>query len=395
MRSRPQPTSRPFPFGGRQSPHCVLIALVLTSSGIAAPPEKNKANPPEPLNAPRQPLFQPFNVQPENVAVLALGASSSPRNGPWSTLSALMAGTHPDVQVWNLRGPLSTRPGRVQLGASSLFLAGFGPHATMPLVQLATLRAGDEMNCWNLVNTDEVRPIPKMLFGQVQDKRGIFNGDLEIDAFTQIIVMAHFTSAEAFKKAARQDVTYTHLFTDTARYRGEVIHTQGRLIRLSRFDPPDEARGAGVSNLYEGWVMTDAYGENPICVVFTVLPPGLKVDSERRFNLEVGFDGYFYKRYRYKAYDSKKANQFRDAPLLIGHTLTGQFGSNAENAAPETWGHNVIWIFLSLAGGAVILVAGMTYWFRRNDRQIRRRISDSRDREFVPPGQGLEDLPAV
>jgi hypothetical protein len=153
-----------------------------------------------------------------------------------------------------------------------------------------------------------------------------------------------------------------------------------------RFNPPDEARAAGVGNLYEGWLMTDTYGENPVCVVFTVLPPGLKIKGDGRINIEdVGFDGYFYKRYRYKAFDSKKANEFRDAPLLVGHTLSGRFDAGAENTGSDSWSHDIIWAFLSVLGAAAVGVIVLTCWFRYQDRRIRHRIRVSRDTGFVPP----------
>jgi hypothetical protein len=355
---------------------CVLIALAAASALPAA--------------APRKPaLFQPFIIQPENMAVLTAGTSFAPASGPWCGFSALAAGTHADIQVWDLRGPLSTRPGRVQIGASSLFLAGFGPAASTSLVELATLQAGDDESCWDLLDTDRLRPFPPSLLeeGRIRDRKGIYNGDPEIEAYNQILILAHYTSAKAFAAAARHDLSYANLFNEPERHRGQVVHVAGRLVKLRRFDPPDEARGAGVGDLYESWIMTDDFGENPVCAVFTVLPAGLKIDNRRRLNVPVGFDGYFYKRYRYKSPDTKKANEFRDAPLLIGHTLTGQFGASAtgEGDASDAWGHNLIWIFLGVVGGALLVVVVLTSWFRYNDSRVRRRIAATRNADFVPP----------
>jgi hypothetical protein len=100
----------------------------------------------------------------------------------------------------------------------------------------------------------------------------------------------------------------------------------------------------------------------------------------------VSCDGYFYKRYRYKAADTKKPNEFRDAPLLIGHTLTGRFetrGGASEEA--EVWGHNLIWFFLGVVGGALVGVIALTGWFRYHDRRVRHRLRASRHADFVPP----------
>jgi hypothetical protein len=364
-----------------------VLAALAASVALAAPPDADKAKPREAPVEP--PPFQPLEARPENLAALAFTAPLTPHVGPWSALADVYAGAHPDVRVWDLRGPFSTKPGRIQAGAASLFLTGFGPFPGVN--ELAMLQAGEVRDCWTLVNTDELRPFPPFFLkpGMIRDRNsnGFANGDPEIDIFCQILALAHFTSAKAFAKAARHDVSYAHLFNEPEQYRGQVVHVSGRLVRLQRFKPPDDARGLGVSNQYEGWIMTDRYGENPACVVFTALPDGLRIDEDRRLNIEdVGFDGYFYKRYRYKAYDSKKANEFRDAPLLIGHTLRGSFGPNAkEEAAEDNWGHNIIWLFVSVVGGTVLGVIGLTCWFRYHDRRVRRRILASRDTGFVPP----------
>jgi hypothetical protein len=149
-----------------------------------------------------------------------------------------------------------------------------------------------------------------------------------------------------------------------------------------------EARAAGLGDFYEGWIMTDAFGENPVAVAFTDLPPGLTVDNRRKYNEPVSFDGYFYKRYRYEAGDKKKANEFRDAPLLIGHTLTGRFESGgASNNESDGWEHNLIWLFLEVVGGAALGLLALTVWFRYHDRRVRQRIRASRNVEFVPPSE--------
>ncbi len=356
----------------------VLLALLMPVFAMAAPPQQEKID---------SPSLNPGEFKPEHLAALTITAPCTARIGPWSALSAVYAGASLDPPVWSLRGAFSTKAGRINAGAASLFLTGFGPPATAPLTELAMLQAGAQRDCWELINTDTVRPIPKYFLtpGFIRDRDGIYTGVPEYEAYWQFLVQAHYTSAKAFAKAARRDVTYVHLFNEPERYRGEVVHVSGRLIRLLDFAPPDEARAAGVSHLYEGWIMTDAFGENPVCIAFTDLPPGLTVDNRRKYNDPVSFDGYFYKRYRYKAGDSKKANEFRDAPLLIGHSPAGRFQTNAANEPSQSWEHDLIWVFLEVVGGAVLGLIALTLWFRHHDRRVRHRIRASRHAEFVPP----------
>jgi hypothetical protein len=358
-----------------------LLALMMPTLIAAAPPgqEKNDSQ-----------SLAPSGFKAEHLATLSIAAPFTPRIGPWSALADVYAGAGLDLPVWELRGAFSTKPGRINAGAATLFLTGFGPPAATPLMELTMLQAGERRDCWQLINTDEVRPIPKYFLtrGFIRDRHGIFTGEPEYEAYWQFLVQSHYTSAKAFAQAARQDATYAHLFNEPERYRGEVVRVSGRLIRLMRWEPPMEARAAGVRDLYEGWIMTDDFGENPVCIAFTDLPPGLAVDNRRKYNEPVRFDGYFYKRYRYKAIDSKKANEYRDAPLLIGHTLSGRFGSNGDGGeAAETWGHNLIWVFFGVIGSAVLALIALTGWFRYQDRRVRQRIRASRYADFVPPAE--------
>lgn len=369
-----------FLFRVRRTVLCVLVALLFPVFAFAATPEQEKSE---------SRSLTPVEFKPEHLATLTITAPCTPRIGHWSSLAAVYTGASLDVPVWDLRGIFSTKPGRINVGASLLFLTGIGPPATTPLMELVMLQAGAYRDCWELINTDEVRPIPKYFLtpGFIRDRDDLHNGAPEYEAFWQILVQAHYTSTKAFAQAARRDVTYVHLFNEPEHYRGEVVHLSGRLIRLRGFAAPAEARAAGVANLYEAWIMTDAYGENPVCFTFTDLPDSLKVDNQRRYNEEVGFDGYFYKRYRYKAADSKKANEFRDAPLLIGHSLMGRFETKAASDEAESWGHNLIWVFMGVVGGALLGVIALTGWFRYHDRRIRHRIRASRKADFVPPSE--------
>lgn len=377
---RPSPSRSCF-FRGRPTVPCALVLVLLPVLAFAAPLQPEQ---------PSSPFLVPFEVKPAHLAALTVTAPSIPHVGPWSAVADVHAGASLEPPVWDLRGIFSTKPGRIHIGASLLYLMGFGSPTTTPLTELAMLQAGEQRDCWQLIDTDTLRPFPKYFLtpGFIRDRTDLYNGDPEVEAFWRVLVQAHYTSTKAFAKAARRDVTYVHLFNEPQHYRGEVVHLTGRLIRLRGFQAPDEARAAGVANLYEAWIMTDAYGENPICFTFTDLPAGLQVDNQRKYNDPVSCDGYFYKRFRYKAADSKKANEFRDAPLLIGHSLTGQFRAlQTATDEEESWGHNLIWVFMGVVGGALGGVIVLTGWFRYHDRRVRHRIHASRQAEFVPPSE--------
>src|SRR5262249_55395940 len=152
---------------------------------------------------------------------------------------------------------------------------------------------------------------------------------------------------------ARRDLTYAQIFANPADYRGQVVHIDGRLKKLARLEPPLRARADGVSDQYEAWIFNDAYGENPFVAVFTELPASLRsAVGEKKINIEVSFDGYFFKKFRYKAIDSKEGKA-RDAPVLIGHTLAVRSQPPAAGEAGAEWGNHVMAVFLGIIAFAV------------------------------------------
>jgi hypothetical protein len=117
--------------------------------------------------------------------------------------------------------------------------------------------------------------------------------------------------------------------------------------------------------------------------LFTELPEGLSVTEKTE--VAVAFDGYFFKRYRYKAADSGP-NQAREAPLLIGRTLVLK-GPVAATPATESsaGGPSLMVGFLGLVVLTVGFAVGITWWFRRGDKHAYHRLAGALARDFQPP----------
>src|SRR5207253_1029578 len=124
-------------------------------------------------------------------------------------------------------------------------------------------------------------------------------------------ILANETSAAAFKRAARRDVTFSQLFNDPITYRGDVVHVEGRLRLLTKEESPKMLKLADVPYVYFAWVFDDPSGGNPYCIILT--EPPANVPLNKKINQAVSFDGYFYMNRHYKAEDSKKPNEFRVA----------------------------------------------------------------------------------
>jgi hypothetical protein len=279
---------------------------------------------------------------------------------------------------------MRTRDGRARAGAAAAAGLAFGGEPR-PLAVLALLGAGGgDADCWDLVNTDEVRPFPESWAERIRDGRPLGADALEVKTFGQLLGMVYWTSPAALNKAARDDLTFRQFFERPEKYRGQIVRVTGRLRRLTYDDePPEPAREAGVRAVYEGWLFSDALGPNPLCLQLPELPPGLEV--RQNMDVRVTFAGYFFKKHRYKSADTKKDNEWRDAPLLVGRVVTVY----PQARAGDSWGSPLILSFLGLLGVTAAFVAALTWWFRRDDRRVRRRLADLAP---APPGFDEADL---
>jgi hypothetical protein len=177
------------------------------------------------------------------------------------------------------------------------------------------------------------------------------------------------------------------------KHRGTVVHVEGVLWQVRRYDPPLMTSQAGVRDWYEGWLFEKYAGDtepglNPVCLIFTELPSGLT--AEERMKVPVQFDGYFFKRYRYVS----RGKEDKDVPLLIGHgpvlaPAPAAAGTQAAETNPLFSSSGpLLTIFLGSVAGVVVLAAALHLWFRRGDRAVRARLAAAAPKEFVEPTAG-------
>jgi hypothetical protein len=226
---------------------------------------------------------------------------------------------------------------------------------------------------------------PLVNLESVQDSMPIRSGE-EGMAYCEALVKAHQTSEEFFHKSVTRGLTYPNLFLEPELHRGKVVHFEGRIKRLIRYEPPAETKLDGIKDVYEGWVFDpDRYGANPVCVVFTDLPAGLEPSD--KLDVKVSFNGYFFKKYRYKA-----ADVLRDAPLLIGHTIIlKQVPVDTDSEEGGFFSGMLAVTFLAVLGGVFFLAFLLTLWYRRSDRQVQTRLINAQASTFVMPEAGAEE----
>ncbi len=297
----------------------------------------------------------------------------------------------PELQAAAANKPVLTMDQRTDVGAASLFMGGF-PTGTEGLDELALLSAGEYHRFWTFWDPNVVRAVAPEVLAHVKDRTVLTQeiGDQEQDAYFWMLFYANRTSPRALDEAAKKNnVDWVHLFQGPRDYRGDVVHFDGKLVRLRQFDPQPMAAQAGVKNYYEGCMFVDLQENDPLFFVITELPKGLEPGDH--LDKRVGFSGYFFKIFRYTAGDTKKTKMDRLAPLCIGRTLTLAPAAVAEEApADPSWATWLGPAFFGVIGVTVALLFAVGYWFRRSDRRVRGRLTAIRHPEFInpPPEEG-------
>jgi hypothetical protein len=222
---------------------------------------------------------------------------------------------------------------------------------------------------------------PDLLSG-IEDRQPVRSFDQNYDearSYDYLLVKANKTDQAELTKFARRDTTFVHLLEEPEKYRGEIVHIEGSMRRLRRFDATTLAVKEGVPVLFEGWIFPEGAFANPYCVILSELPEGMKVGE--KVDYKVAFDGYFFKVYRYKAGDGN-----RIAPLLIGRgiQLLETPAGPAEESS-ELFGGGFTLSFLGIIGGTILLALGLGWWYRRGDRSIRARLNHVRNSNFSLP----------
>jgi hypothetical protein len=256
-----------------------------------------------------------------------------------------------------------------------------------PLTAWALLQAGAGFSLWSglpeKLEPETAKAPPLLNLDSVQDGTKLLPGEESL-AFCEALVKAHQTSQRAFSNSATRSLTYGNLFNEPQLHRGKVVHLEGRLKRLIRYEPPSETKTDKIKDRYDAWIFDpDNYGANPFYVVFTDLPAGLEPGD--KLDVRVSFDGYFFKKYRYQA-----ADVLRDAPLLIGHTIIlKQAPVKSDSEEGGLFSGIMAVTFLGVLGGVFLLAFLLTLWYRRNDRAVQMRLINAQASTFqLPPDEG-------
>jgi hypothetical protein len=200
-------------------------------------------------------------------------------------------------------------------------------------------------------------------------------GDMQ--ARSHLIEVASVARPEDLAADARRDVRYFDLLGDPARYRGQVIHIEGTLRMVNRFEmhePPP-----GVDQFYMGWFVAGRADLDQVyCVLFHELPPGFPPEKDwlQHYIARAKFDGYFLK--VLLAQDAKD-RRGRLVPVLVGRTVIAPAVARTQEGA--NWlSMGVTAVFIA----AVFVCVVAVFLYRRGDRRMSDRLAALRKRARLP-----------
>jgi hypothetical protein len=173
-------------------------------------------------------------------------------------------------------------------------------------------------------------------------------------------------------------VGYQELLRDPAKYRGRVLHLEGWVKRLRRWDAPAYLVSRGIHTLYEAWVYGQPDRHEPWNVVLTELPEGFSLGDE--VNYPVVVDGYFF-----KALKERFGTKDLSVPQLLTRTLRERKAPEG-SALASAFSVGFVTVLTALAAVIIVILAGLAWWFRRGDRRLQARLAALR----TPPN--LESL---
>jgi hypothetical protein len=232
-----------------------------------------------------------------------------------------------------------------------------------------------------LRNTMNVHVLPD-LRGRLREEWKPVERDT-YDLFCEAIRLAALTpnAATAFAKSAADNrgITWGDMFREAWKHRGKVIPVEGRLKMLRRRDAPPDLERDGIKTIYEGWVFTETPGANPVCVDFVTLPQGMELGE--KVDYRVRFNGYFLMRYHYLT----SGRGWRDTLLFVAPTVSvrpGRHRAEAE-AGFGQMSSSILTGMIGVVALTILLVLGLSWWFRRGDRRFHDHLMQVRAGMFA------------
>lgn len=195
----------------------------------------------------------------------------------------------------------------------------------------------------------------------------------ELEAYYTILGRIKDMPLRVLEQAANKRISYSEIYNDIRRHRGELVLLEGDLRRLEALPAPED-NPLGIKTLYEGWLFTEAGARHPIRIQCTSLPPGMPLGQS--IKLPVKFSGYVFKR---TSYETQLG--LNTAPLILGSRP--RWNPPTEPQLPPARAAGYIFASVTILG----LMFGVAAW--RYSLAVPPRQTTA---EEVPSFAGLENL---
>lgn len=137
-------------------------------------------------------------------------------------------------------------------------------------------------------------------------------GNEEAEPYYYVLDFASRIEPAELEALARRDLTFAQFLDSPGDYRGELVHLQGAVKRLIRYEAgPNDY---GLDQLYEAWLFTEDSYNNPYVIVCTRIPEGMPMGDAISERVRVA--GFFFKNNAYSAADAP-----RIAPMILAQRL--------------------------------------------------------------------------
>jgi hypothetical protein len=203
----------------------------------------------------------------------------------------------------------------------------------------------------------------------------------EAVAWNRVLLHARRFSPEELESNARGDLTFADLFEAIRKdYKLDLVKFEGRLLMVRKMKPSEKLKAADIETAFEGWLVPQNEPRgNPIAIVFTdPLPDGVELG---RVNKWVSFAGYSFKLMHYESGERKGDDPskyvIKRAPLLLGRSIIPQ--PDPDGHDPVSW-NSFVQVAVAAVVGLLGVTLGVTWWFRRGDKQSKQEITAHRAR---------------
>lgn len=172
-----------------------------------------------------------------------------------------------------------------------------------------------------------------------------FRGGEHAVWFNLCDALRHMSSAQ-IAASSMGPVTFLQLYQQPSAYRGKVVSVHGTVRMVADKHAP--ANDMGIEHYYQVWLQPADELSSLIVIYALELPPGFPRDGSLEEPVRV--DGFFFKRWAYRAKDT-----IRTAPLLLAKTLAWQRRPSPAARPQPDFATTMAFVVAVLAGAALVV----------------------------------------